>query len=122
MNLVFIDDSADNLNLFKIYLKGLDYNIHFFSSPQEGLAHLLNNDVDLCFLDIQMPAMSGDDLLVEYKTKCLESKRIPCSVIALTGTTTDHELTELKNIGFTKVLIKPILKAKMIEVIEEFEN
>ncbi|MDD0853490.1 response regulator [Halobacteriovorax sp. GB3] len=122
MNLVFIDDSADNLNLFKIYLKGLDYSIQYFSSPQEGLDYLLNNEVDLCFLDIQMPSMSGDDLLVEYKKKCLEDKKIPCSVIALTGTTTDRELTEFKNIGFTKVLIKPILKAKMIEVIEEFEN
>jgi DNA-binding LytR/AlgR family response regulator len=64
MNAIAIDDEPLALELIETFAKRLDF-LKFekgFSKTSEGLQYLDRNPVDLIFLDIQMPAMSGINL------------------------------------------------------------
>lgn len=118
MQIIFIDDAIDNLKLFKIYTKSLNHECHFYSNPVEGLQALKELDVDLCFVDIQMPGLDGKELIRKYIEFCENSNKKRAISCALTGTTVDAEVEQILNAGFDRHIIKPILKKQIIELIE----
>lgn len=61
---VIIDDEPLAIKLLETYVAKLDNLalIGSYSNPLEGLADIKNNPVDLVFLDIQMPELSGMQL------------------------------------------------------------
>lgn len=118
MLIVFIDDAVDNLKLFKIYTKALSHECHFFSNPEEGLQALKDLNVDLCFVDIQMPGLDGKELIKKYFEFCETHNKKRAISCALTGTTVDSEVEQILNAGFDRHIIKPILKKQIIELIE----
>jgi len=74
--IIIDDDSLDRLLLGKIlmnypFLK----NTATFSSPDDGLQYLSNNKVDILFLDVKMPGMTGFELLEKIK------ERISCVIM-----------------------------------------
>ena len=65
MKCIVIDDEPFALNLIKDYINKtpfLDLS-NEFSNPFKALSFLMNNSVDLVFLDINMPELSGIQLL-----------------------------------------------------------
>ena len=66
---LLIDDEYLALNLLEEYIKQIpDLNIVAkLKSPIEGLEILGKEQIDLLFLDIQMPALSGNNLLKTLK-------------------------------------------------------
>ncbi|MGM0408484.1 MAG: LytR/AlgR family response regulator transcription factor, partial [Bacteroidota bacterium] len=65
MNCIVIDDEPYALNLIKDYVLKTPYLDlkEAFSDPFKALTFLSNNHVDLIFLDINMPDLSGIQLL-----------------------------------------------------------
>lgn len=64
MNIIAVDDERLALEDFIDVcseLEGID-NINTFTNPADALEHALLNPVDVAFLDIEMPVMSGIDL------------------------------------------------------------
>ncbi|WP_299442965.1 LytTR family DNA-binding domain-containing protein [uncultured Aquimarina sp.] len=58
---VIIDDEPNAIELLKGYIEKLPFIscIHSFRNPIEALVYLKENPVDLLFLDINMPQLSG---------------------------------------------------------------
>jgi len=70
--LIIDDDDMDRLAT-NYYLKNYPYIEHkaSFSSSKDGLNYLLNNKIDILFLDIDMPGMNGLELLKKIGDKVM---------------------------------------------------
>ena len=66
---VAVDDSEIQLVLLKNYIKKTEHLRlnEVFSNPMEAYNYLSSNDIDILFLDIDMPEVSGLDLLKMLK-------------------------------------------------------
>ncbi len=70
---IAIDDEPEAIDIIKFHASKLEYlNIvaHFYS-PQKAIDYLRNNAIDLLFLDVNMPEISGVELLKKIKVKPL---------------------------------------------------
>ena len=68
---IAVDDEPKALEVIRFHAAKLDeVNLQAcFSDPQEALNYLKNNPVDLIFLDINMPVLTGFDLIQQLKMK-----------------------------------------------------
>ncbi len=73
MNCILVDDDEMSRRLIEDYATRVDFVnlIQSFSNPVQALSFLQNpqNDVNLVFLDIEMPEMSGIDFMETSSTK-----------------------------------------------------
>ena len=110
---IVIDDDTSLLNLTAEVLKINNFKVHAFSSANEALSSIKNIDFDFVITDIQMPEMDGFEFL-EQLNKQPDYKNQP--VFAMTGRT-DLDLENYLNAGFCKVIAKPYLPKKLIEIV-----
>lgn len=125
LKLLVIDDVEDNLFIISTYLSELNIEIETCDDPFRGLALLKSEQYDLCLLDINMPNMSGFQVLKDYlKAKSAKKKT---TIIALTAHVIDEIAQEkYQKAGFYKVLSKPLrrkeLVLEMVEWIDHHED
>ena len=72
INCLIIDDEQSAINIIVNYLQHVPYLnlIGSTTSSIEGLDRINNEAIDLVFLDIQMPNITGIDLIKAIKGKC----------------------------------------------------
>lgn len=98
-----VDDEKAILALFEAALSRHGYEVHTTQSPVEALEILEKNDIQLVFLDLNMPEMDGVDLCRKIR------KFLPIAiVIAITGYPSLFELTDCRDAGFDDYYKKPI--------------
>ncbi|MBN1949992.1 MAG: response regulator [Bacteroidales bacterium] len=74
IKILYVDDEAINLQLFKINLSR-QYEIFIASSGREGLGILSENpDIDVIFSDLRMPEMNGFEFIQEARKLFPEKK------------------------------------------------
>jgi len=81
MKCIVIDDEPFALDLIKDYVIKTPYLelIESFTNPFKALAYLINKHADLIFLDINMPELSGIQLLnsLPYQPKVIFTTAYP---------------------------------------------
>lgn len=114
MKTVIIDDERDSIAVIKTliakYCRSLEV-VASFNDPREGLEYLRTNDVDLLFLDIQMPFMTGLELL----------KKVPdpeFDVIFVTAY--DEYAIEAIKLSALDYLLKPIDPELLIDAVSKY--
>jgi two-component system chemotaxis response regulator CheY len=122
-NLLIIDDSAVTRKVIRraITMTGLELNEVFEAQDGiEALAVLRENWVDVVFADLNMPRMSGTELIAKMaEDNLLDS--IP--VIVVTSDRNQPRLTELKNRGVRAHLNKPFRPEELRDVMAQiFSN
>ncbi len=115
MRILFIDDTVDNINLYKIFLRNYDKaDIDYTSSPVEAIRLINENDYNLIFLDIEMPGKNGFEVLDEVTV--FENQRI----YALTAYSDGETVEKIqKHSSISDLLKKPILKRDLISIIDK---
>jgi PAS domain S-box-containing protein len=99
-----VDDNAANLSLLEMLLED-DYDLTCALTPYQGLTLANANPPDLILLDINMPGMSGFDVLrVLQLTPHLA--KIP--VIAVSASALESDIAKGKAAGFFDYITKPI--------------
>ncbi len=113
MKVLFIDDTVDNLSLFKIYMKNFDEaDCTFESDPRKGIEHILTDTFDIIFLDIEMPEIDGFQVL-----DSVDSIKAP--IFALTAHLSGEIINRIKeHTKIQGVVHKPVLKKNLIEIIK----
>lgn len=68
---VIIDDEPLAIDVIKNYCESVDFIdlLATFTNPLEGMKFINNNKVDLLFLDIEMPLLTGLEIIDTFKSK-----------------------------------------------------
>ncbi|MPR35870.1 LytR/AlgR family response regulator transcription factor [Salmonirosea aquatica] len=111
---VVLDDEPLAREVLEGYLALLDYigSVIPFGSTAEALTYLKDHEVDVLFLDIEMPAMNGLDFL-----RSLENP--PVTVFTTAYRNYAFEGFELGVIDF---LLKPIAYPRFVQAIEKIRD
>jgi DNA-binding NtrC family response regulator len=80
--ILVVDDDADIREVLKDRLEYLGYRVTLASHGNEGLQQVEKNGLNMVFLDIQMPDMSGLDVLREIRRR---GHQIPVAMITAYG-------------------------------------
>ncbi|RYU96063.1 LytR/AlgR family response regulator transcription factor [Emticicia agri] len=109
---LIIDDELPARELIKAYLEVLpDFEIvGVFDNAIDGFIYLQSNEADLLFLDIQMPRMSGFELL-----KALHKK----PEVILTTAFREYAV-EAFDLEIFDYLVKPISQERFLKAISKF--
>lgn len=83
-----------------------------FTNPIEALHFLSGNDIQLVFLDVQMPELSGIDFVETLKGKCHVIMTTAYSEFALKG----------YDLNVVDYLVKPIRFARFLQAIQKAEE
>jgi two-component system sensor histidine kinase RpfC len=100
------DDSKLNRHVMKAMLDEFGVESDFASSGPVTLEKLQANTYDLLVLDIQMPGMSGFDVIEAYQAVHSGEELVPIMVV--TGDATPEIHDECERLGVARFLLKPV--------------
>ncbi|MCY0970524.1 LytR/AlgR family response regulator transcription factor [Chryseobacterium wangxinyae] len=87
--------------------------VNEYSNAIEAYHHLQNNRVDLIFLDIEMPEMTGIEL-----TKALSGKE---TIIIFTSSNKDYAL-EAFELNIADYILKPVMPARFLQALSKAQS
>ena len=103
VRILWADDEIDLLKPHILFLEDKGYKVIPVTSGSEALDELADGDIDLVFLDENMPGISGLDTLAEIKRLY---PRVP--VIMITKSEEEHIMNEALGGKISDYLIKPV--------------
>lgn len=116
--ILFVDDEVDITDYAVIFLKSVGYDCIGAKNAKDALKLLGSFCPDIAILDISLrEKITGKDIL----RKALELKP-STKVIMLTGMVDDQTEKECLDLGAMRLVRKPILLNKLLEVIKEVEK
>ena len=116
--IVYIEDNESNIFLLKSWLDlypSLELTV--VSEPLIGLYQLRSSPPDLVLLDINLPGMSGYDILNVLK-KDLATCDVP--VVALSASAMERDVEQGLMMGFDEYLTKPLDTNRLAAVLNHF--
>jgi len=111
-----VDDNEANLKLISAFLASPDVRIDTASSGYEAIQMVVQQDYDIIFMDLQMPAMDGTTTTA--KIRSMEGASAT-AIIALTAHALTEEKQQLPANGFDAYLTKPTNEKELLSVIAE---
>jgi DNA-binding NtrC family response regulator len=112
--ILIIDDEQMNLNVLKLILEDMGYEITTCSNPFQGEEAALQSDFDLIVVDLRMPGRNGAEI-----TEAVLVKRPQVKILILTGFPNDPLAKRALDAGALSLLKKPFEIAKILDFIEE---
>jgi len=114
LSLLFVEDQAEERDIFSILIEPLIHKLYTASDGVEGLESYKQNRPDVIITDLNMPVMGGIEFCKEIKSINPE-----CFVIALTAYNESHFMIDAINAGFDAFLLKPIHKKPILSKLKE---
>jgi DNA-binding response OmpR family regulator len=114
-NSILIVDDEDRLRLsLSLILQKENYRVETAANAEEALACLQLREYDLMFLDLNLPGMSGIDLLIEVH------RQIPhMPVLILTAHAALESAIQAVRLGARDYLIKPVEPVEILNRVAE---
>jgi DNA-binding response OmpR family regulator len=104
-----VDDEEDIADLYTTWLE-MSHDVRTAYSGDEALEKA-DSDVDIVFLDRQMPDRSGDDVLDRIREDDLD-----CRVVMVTAVDPDFDIVDMP---FDDYLTKPVMREDLTGTVEE---
>lgn len=113
---VLIDDELPSIETLQWKLGQYCRDIRVvgsFTDPVQGISFLKSNPVDLLFIDIEMPMMTGFDVLEELKGQ------VTFDVIFVTA----HTAFGIKAVKFSALdyILKPVHNKELVDAVEKYK-
>ncbi|MDQ2913928.1 MAG: response regulator [Chloroflexota bacterium] len=115
MRLLFVDDNAVNLELFKDALETAGHDVATESDSVLGQARALAERFDLIVLDIQMPRIDGYAVC-----RALRAAGLRGPILALSSNALPEQISAGTAAGFDAYLTKPITPLALREAVARF--
>ncbi len=109
------DDDLDMLELLRAVLTMAGHDVEAVTDGRDAVERLRSRTFDFAVLDVQMPGLSGLEVLAE--TQDLEPRRPP--VIMLSGLTTFQDRKRGLAAGASVYLAKPFRVSEFRRVVED---
>ena len=116
---LIVEDDPDQRELWLIALSGMDAEIWAAKDGAEALKMVSDGRFDVCILDLNLPDISGYDLLQQLLA--LHSERRPVT-IALTGFGRSEDEARVKAAGFDHHIVKPADISVIQQIIGQSEK
>ena len=117
MKVLGVDDNPDILSFIQMIVEMMGHQFESASGGQEGLDMIRNNQYDVVFLDLQMPEVTGIDvinaLIDEDKIQKQKVIMFTASYIHI-----DENIKALAEAGHYMILQKPADVEEIMELIE----
>ncbi len=110
---VLAEDNPVNQKLFTKMLQHLELNVLNAADGLEAVALVLNNKVDVVFMDMNMPIMDGTKA-----TEYLRNKGFATPIFALTADESAEAIELCKQAGCNQHVTKPINEKQLAELVE----
>lgn len=114
---IIVEDDEEMLRMNKAYVeRDSRFNVRrVFRNGKEAYAYLLDNSVDLVISDINMPYLTGLEML-----SALRGKGIRTDVIMVTAANDGKTLATLMDQGITDYLVKPYTAQRFQQALDAF--
>lgn len=116
---LIIEDNDNNLELIRFILEKAHYKTRFARTGIDGISQALAITPDFIILDIQLPDISGFEVLARIRTHS-RGRLIP--IIAMTSYAMSGDREKLLKAGCTSYIEKPIDPMLVIKQIEQAIN
>jgi DNA-binding NtrC family response regulator len=98
-----VDDDTGLQNMFKLFLKKQGFSRIVAGNGKDAIAALQKQKFELCFLDLQLPDITGDEV---YKQAKQIQPALP--IVIITGFPDSQMLDNILKLGPVTVLKKPL--------------
>lgn len=119
MDILLVDDSADNRLLVQAFLKNTPYRIDIAADGEEAVHKFTSGKYDLVLMDMQMPVMDGYRATRAIREWESQEGLEPTPIIALTAHALQEEIQKSLEAGCNAHVSKPIKKGILIKAISE---
>jgi two-component system alkaline phosphatase synthesis response regulator PhoP len=111
-----IEDDPSFLDLLKLHLQSAGHTVRTAADPELGLRAILEDPPELILLDLDLPYLSGFEVLEALRSD-EASRSIP--VIIVTGKTESDAYDRCRRIGFDGFASKPIKREELLRAVEK---
>jgi signal transduction histidine kinase/CheY-like chemotaxis protein len=115
LQILAVDDNAVNLLVLDQLLSSFGHEVAKASGGAEALAQMRERPFDLVLLDIQMPGMTGVEVLQQLRSEAGPNRDAP--VVALTADVTSGGRERYLELGFTEHSSKPIQIQELMDAV-----
>ena len=98
-----VDDDEALQTMFKLFLKKAGFSRLVVGTGKDALAALKKQKFDLCFLDLQLPDITGDEIYAEAKAKYPD-----LAIVIITGYPDSEMMNNILKHGPVTMLKKPL--------------
>jgi two-component system OmpR family response regulator len=112
-----VDDTKNIRTLLSTYLELNDFEVLMATNGHEALSLIDTEPVDLIFLDIKMPEISGTEVL-----KRIRAKGITAPVVIMTAFATVKNAVDCTKLGALTYLQKPFTTDKIKTILDELKT
>lgn len=106
INILIVDDHYNNVKILATALKRDDIVCYVTTSPKQGLQMCIDHSIDIALIDVNMPELSGYELLESIKNNPLTRGVM---VILITGYSMDtNDVVKGLTLGAVDYLFKPL--------------
>ena len=113
---IIVDDESDNIGVVKLVLEFHNAQVFTAESGYQCIELLEDVSPSLLLVDIQMPGMSGFELL-NYIRRDTARPYVP--MIAVTAYSMDGDIERILKAGFDGYLAKPINAMTLVEDVQQ---
>jgi two-component system cell cycle response regulator DivK len=103
--ILIADDKASSRELVRTILENLGYEVHEAEDGIKALEAIRSHPPDLVLLDLQMPGLTGHDVLARLRA---DRQFADMPVVALTASAMAGDRDKALAAGFTSYLAKPV--------------
>jgi DNA-binding response OmpR family regulator len=101
--ILVVEDDAAFRKLYVGLLRDAGYEVAEAEDGEKGLKYAQEGNFDLVILDVMLPKLDGLAVLTELKRG---TKKCNCKVIFLTNLAQESMVTQAKELGVSKVIVK----------------
>jgi CheY-like chemotaxis protein len=105
LNILVAEDNAINQKLITRLFEMLGYNIHIAANGYEAIKAVNNMNIDIIFMDIQMPEMDGIEATKQICAKWGSNKPL---IVAMTANALQNDKEKCIEAGMDDYMSKPL--------------
>lgn len=115
--ILIAEDNELNLKLMYDLLVANGYNVNCVTDGAQAVAELSSKNYDLLILDLQMPKLSGFEVL-----KFIQEKKISTKILVVSACAMASEIEKAKELGCEEFITKPIRINEFINAVKRYSG